>query len=255
MSSTNKTTHYDLSQYTASDKPTYLVDYNADMSAIDTGIYNAQTEATANTTAIGTLSNLTTTEKTNLVGAINEVDGNVDTLSGTVGQHTTAIADNTSDIGNLANLETTNKSNLVSAVNEVEGNIEKFNLKNVTQIQSNTITVTNGTLLSSNLYLAKNSDDSIFKFYGRIEISSTGSPVGVTIPVTLSVDTSYTIVAAGVKVLALSGQTITYVDPLDITVSNNQISISTGSASGARIVAFFSPVLYFNKSFGDQPTQ
>ena len=42
MSSTNKTTHYNLNQYVANDKPTYLVDYNADMSAIDTGIYSAK---------------------------------------------------------------------------------------------------------------------------------------------------------------------------------------------------------------------
>lgn len=38
MSSTNKTSHYNLSQYVSSDKPTYLVDYNTDMSNIDTGI-------------------------------------------------------------------------------------------------------------------------------------------------------------------------------------------------------------------------
>lgn len=107
MASTNKTPHYDLSQYVSSDKPTYLVDYNGDMAKIDTGINaakttadtastaatNAQTAAetaqtTANTavtnaatadtkattanTSIGTLANLHTTEKTNLVGAINE---------------------------------------------------------------------------------------------------------------------------------------------------------------------------------------
>ena len=28
FASTNKTTHYNLSQYVSSDKPTYLVDYN-----------------------------------------------------------------------------------------------------------------------------------------------------------------------------------------------------------------------------------
>ena len=31
MSSTNKTTNYNLSQYIGSDKPTYLSDYNSDM--------------------------------------------------------------------------------------------------------------------------------------------------------------------------------------------------------------------------------
>ena len=47
MASTNKTTHYDLSQYIGTDKPTYLTDYNQDMSKIDTGINTAQTTATS----------------------------------------------------------------------------------------------------------------------------------------------------------------------------------------------------------------
>lgn len=133
FSSTNKTTHYELSQYVSSDLPTYLVDYNGDMSKIDTAINTAQTTAdsastaatnaataagTAQTTAntavtnaatadtkattannnIGVMANLTTSEKTTLVGAINEVDG---------------------DIGNLGALETTTKSSLVAAINEV----------------------------------------------------------------------------------------------------------------------------------------
>lgn len=109
MASTNKTTNLELSQYVSSDKPTYLVDYNSDMAKIDTGVHTAQVTAdtastaatnaqataeTAQTTAntavtnaataqtgvnensakIGTLANLTTTEKTNLVGATNEVN-------------------------------------------------------------------------------------------------------------------------------------------------------------------------------------
>jgi hypothetical protein len=138
MASTNKTTHYDLSQYVGSDKPTYLGDYNTDMSKIDTAINSAQTKAdsadlaatTAQTTAegaqttantavtnaataqtaantannnIGTLANLTTTEKSTIVGAINEIDG---------------------DVGNLSALDTTNKNSLVSAVNEIKAEVD-----------------------------------------------------------------------------------------------------------------------------------
>ena len=61
--------------------------------------------ADTNTTNIGTLSNLTTTEKTNTVGAINEVKGLADT--------------NTTSIGTLSNLTTTEKSNIVGAINEI----------------------------------------------------------------------------------------------------------------------------------------
>lgn len=46
MSSTNKTTYYELSQYIGTDKPTYLGDYNSDMSKIDAGIHEAEDKAT-----------------------------------------------------------------------------------------------------------------------------------------------------------------------------------------------------------------
>lgn len=100
MASTNKTTHYELSQYIGSDKPSYLGDYNSDMDKIDGGIYDAQSDATsalagaqsaslsANSalTAIGNLENLNTTTKTDLVSAINEVLVNnpVTELTGTI---------------------------------------------------------------------------------------------------------------------------------------------------------------------------
>lgn len=52
MSSTNKTNYYKLSQYIGTDKPTYLGDYNSDMSKIDAGIHAVQeTATTANQTA------------------------------------------------------------------------------------------------------------------------------------------------------------------------------------------------------------
>ena len=139
MSSTNKTTHYELSQYVSSDKPTYLSDYNGDMLKIDTGINAAKTTAdsastaagaaqtaaenadtkagtaitnasTAQTTAntaisnIGTLANLDTTVKTSTVAAINEVVGNV---------------------GNKSSLTTTNKTDLVSAINEIKAEADE----------------------------------------------------------------------------------------------------------------------------------
>lgn len=140
FSSTNKTTHYELSQYVSSDLPTYLVDYNSDMSKIDTAINTAQTTAdtastaatnaqtaaeTAQTTAttavtnaasaqtsantalsnIGTLANLDTVVKTSTVAAINEVVGNV---------------------GNVSSLTTDVKTDVVSAINSIETKIEEL---------------------------------------------------------------------------------------------------------------------------------
>lgn len=118
--STNKTTHYELSQYVGTDKPTYLGDYNGDMSKIDTAIYNVAdaVSGVSGTIAviqgnIGTLASLTTTTKTDLVSAINEVDSN--------------SKSNATNIGTLANLETTNKTTLVNAINEVKEEADKEN--------------------------------------------------------------------------------------------------------------------------------
>lgn len=46
MASTNKTSNYNLSQYVGTDKPTYLGDYNSDMSKIDAQM-KANSEATS----------------------------------------------------------------------------------------------------------------------------------------------------------------------------------------------------------------
>lgn len=129
MASTNKTTNYELSQYIGTDKPTYLTDYNQDMSKIDTGIHEAKTEADSNAAAIGTLSNLATTAKNNLVAAINEVEGATETNADNIATNISNIATNTNAIGTLSNLNTTAKNNLVAAANEI--NSKAGNLSNL----------------------------------------------------------------------------------------------------------------------------
>ena len=153
-SSTNKTTHYELSQFVGSDKPSWLNDINSDMTKIDTAINTAKTTAdgaataagnaqtaaenaqgTANTavtnaatadgkaetaqTRIGVLANLTTTAKTDLVDAINEVDANCDS--------------NAAKIGTLSSLTTDVKTDLVSAINSVETKIEELDNYSTTE--------------------------------------------------------------------------------------------------------------------------
>ena len=128
MAYTNKTANYELPQYVPTDEPTYLEDFNGAMFTIDSGmkensnnigdlssltttakssLVSAVNEVNQNSgvALIGDLSSLTTTEKSTVVGAINEVDSNTDT--------------NTTSIGTLSNLTTTVKTDLVSAINEV----------------------------------------------------------------------------------------------------------------------------------------
>ena len=93
-----------------------------------------------NADAIGTLTSLTTTEKTNLVGAVNEVKGTADTALGLANT-------NKASIGTLTNLATTEKGNLVGAVNEVKGSVDAAQTKaNDAFTQANTNKASIGTL-------------------------------------------------------------------------------------------------------------
>ena len=76
-----------------------------DKTNLVSAINELNTDMGTNTSNIGDLTSLDTTEKSNLVGAINELNTDVST--------------NTSNIGNLTNLDTTNKTDLVNAINEV----------------------------------------------------------------------------------------------------------------------------------------
>ena len=75
----------------------------------------------ADKTTVGTLSSLTTTDKTDIVSAINEVDDHADT--------------NTNNIGTLSSLTTTVKTDLVSAINELDSGKQD----NLTTAQQNAV--------------------------------------------------------------------------------------------------------------------
>lgn len=72
---------------------------------------------------VGSLSSLVTTDKSNIVAAINEIDGNIGALSSlTTTAKTTAVSainELDANIGSLSSLNTANKTNAVSAINEV----------------------------------------------------------------------------------------------------------------------------------------
>lgn len=279
MASTNKTTNYELSQYVGSDKPSYLNDYNQDMSKIDLGIHAAKSEADTNTTAIGDLTTLTTTAKSDLVSAINEVDSNADTANatavqadgkattnataiGTLANLTTTVKNNlvgainevNGKVGTLSNLTTSSKTNTVSAINEVDSKVNRFDLSNIQTVQTSNMTLSGGTFIGGSLTLAKNSDDSVMKIYGEIVGSLTSNDAIVTVPVTLSVDSSYEIYPAGIQVILSGDSQVTYVNAQDIQVANNQLRFNVHGVTGYSFRIELFPAIYFNKDFGDTPT-
>ena len=272
MASTNKTTHYELSQYIGSDKPTYMVDYNADMLAIDTGIYNAKSEADTNATSIGTLSNLNTTAKNDLVSAINENQGNITTNTNNIGTNTSNIATNATNIGTLANLTTTSKTDLVVATNEVNAKIgtlsnletdvkstivnainevvEKFNFNDITNYNNdeNPYISDNGSVSNGRITVATNSDGSIGKIYGFViaqpsQNQESNIKIGNT---SLRPDSQMIITYAGISIENSNLFTC------DLKIETNGDVYLVIPAHGTNSQFFiFQPYLYIIKNFGD----
>lgn len=240
MSSTNSTTNYELSQFLGTDKPSWLGDYNSDMSKIDTAVHTVSATATgadgkadANATNIGNLANLTTTAKTNVVAAINEVKSTADTAQNTA---------------------TTAATNANTALTD----IAKFNLTSISEL---TVTASQGAVVSADthVYCAKDSSNSIFKLYGTIHVNNLLNNNG-NLQITLS-DTglnpasAYTINGAALSMQAYSNGN-EFTRGKNITINANG-TVTVGSAlpldnitTDVNYLLF--PCVYFNKNFGDQ---
>lgn len=241
MSSTNKTTNYELSQFLGSDKPAWLSDYNTDMNKIDAQMKlnaNAATAAggtaDAATTAIGTLASLTTTAKTDLVSAINEVDSNADTAQNTANSAASTAAGNTIAISSLT---------------------DYLNLNNFT---TPTVNISGGSLDQANTQIncASNNTGSLGKIYGRIIYTSTGNSTTVSFATPLRPDSALTI-----NGIAFTQWSDTYASSDWSNIALASISIGTdGTASitidginGRRRIINFVASVIFAKSFGDVP--
>lgn len=253
MSSTNKTTNYELSQFIGTDKPAWLTDYNADMSKIDAGVAAAQAtatgadgKATANTTAIGTLANLTTTAKTNLVAAINEVDTNVDA--------TANIAETATQTANNAS---TSANNALSIANALSDYLTMSTINTYTGAQMST---SGGTLNigASRVTVAKNSTSSMGKVYGTVRLQCNG---GSGYDITLNVDTG---IHPKSDILITPAGNAAAITPPDLAGSYPKPVATTLKTNGNIVFSFYAdqtgdyvislyPCLYFFTDFGDTP--
>ena len=117
MSATNKTTHYELPSFIASDKPAWLVDWNGAMAAIDAAIYEAKTSAdTAGTDVTQIQADLTT-----LAGTVTTQGTSITTLTTSLSTLTGTVNTITSLIGN--GVPTTTDKTIIGAINELHADI------------------------------------------------------------------------------------------------------------------------------------
>ena len=237
MSSTNKTTNYELSQFIGADKPAWLGDYNTDMSKIDTGIHNAQTTATsadgkanANTTAIGTLSNLTTTAKTDLVNAINEVDTNAD------------AAQQSADTAN------TTASGAATAVENLAKYLDIKNFNTLTVSVSGGATVDSG---ETRFHSAYNDGGTLGKIWGTLQITKTNNQdTTVTLSDTGLRPTTQFTITDGVIMNPIPQQ-YGEVKTIDLVVNTDGTAtcVIPGWTNGIRVRVINQPYVIFAKKF------
>lgn len=268
MSSTNHTSHYNLPQFVSTDKPAWLTDVNGAMSAIDTGIYNAKTTADTAVTDAGNADTKADNAQTTANTALTTASTAQTTADG-----------NTTKIGDLSNLQTSAKTNLVSAVNEVksdgttatsqiaslqnslsyiESQIQKFNLtdfRTLTVTRSNTNITVGGSLQS-----ATNSDGSIGKIYGYLEMVNGSSSTQNNVTFTTS-DTGFrpesAITINGV-ITGLYKQTSTnlYNSGGSLTINTNgTVTFTLNFAGSSYRQIGLVPCLLFMVDFGDEPIE
>lgn len=239
MSSTNKTSNYELSQFVGSDKPAWLADYNTDMSKIDTGMKaNAdanivtESKADANATNIGNLANLNTSAKTDLVSSINEVY----TTAGTANNTATQAGNN----ANTAKAEADALTRYLS----------------ITQTGQITPTVSGGTIGNINeLYYALNADGTLGKIYGRLRFTvNTSGTITVTLPVpAITTESQFNISGGAYYNMLNTSGVFSAINARDITVNTNGNCVITfsGLTVGNTITMWLPPCLYFFTDFGD----
>lgn len=253
MSSTNHTTNYNLPQFVGSDKPAWLGDINPAMAAIDTAMKANETSAslagTDATTAknnIGTMADLTTTEKTTLVGAINEVKSSAGTAQETAN-------------GAVASLSQTNT--------KLDGFIEGMTIDD---FRTSDITL-QGTSTKLRLTLAQSTDGSIFKFYGMCQISNaSGSNINpfsairnangrikTGLYLNSAPSSAFAIVPAGMVFTKSSSAIVNNAEITAYVETDGEITFdywgSSNIANGYAHYIYLPPSLYFNTNFGDTP--
>lgn len=138
MSSTNKTTNYELSQFIGSDKPAWLVDYNGDMSKIDN-------QMKANADAAASAASQASSAGTAASGAADGVQALNTQINGAGG----LAADVVTAQGNINTINsligtgepTTQDKTLIGAINELAGEMPSP----VTSLPASSITYVNTT--------------------------------------------------------------------------------------------------------------
>lgn len=156
MSSTNKTTNYELSQFIGTDKPAWLVDYNGDMAKIDVAIKGAVDDASNAQSTANSADGKADANALNISTLDGEINDPATGLSAAVGTLNTAVQGLNNTIGNTP-LPTTAQT-ITGAIDELYSDFVSINddLYAWEKVDSFTFTRTNESTLQEFLDAALN---------------------------------------------------------------------------------------------------
>ena len=249
MSSTNKTTNYELPIFIGTDKPAWLVDWNSAMNAIDTAIKAAETKADNAGTDIGSIQSDITT-----------INGALTTLNNAVSQLRLDTNANTGSINTIQELigngtPTTTDKTLIGAINEL--NAKSYNFDLSTHTGSGTIT---GTGTGGTIRYAINSDKTIGKIYGGIRVDGFNTAVGdnvlanISIPDLPAASSQYSIDIGYVTVYDSSWAFNAFLAAKFVVKTDKTIDLvvtDVSSRNNAHFAISLAPCVLFLENFGD----
>lgn len=215
MSSTNKTTNLELSQFIGSDSPKWLTDYNADMEKIDAGYQTVKAQADAtdlivggHSTSIGSLQTTVTEQGTAISGLRTSVNGNTGSIN-TINEL----------LGN--GQPTTTDKTIIGAINEIQAEVEA---------------ITPGGSVAASAVSYDNTTSGLSATDVQSAIDEVDAKVDAIVVPTIAVEKKTGTLAAGSTsiTLALTSQTISATTFVDWFVSDPEVvptAISTTSNS------------------------
>lgn len=247
MASTNKTPNYDLPQFVAQDKPTWLGDVNDAFSKIDAGMEANKSAGESVVTRVTSLEE-TSSQHTTQIAEVTQT-------ANTAGQTATAAQTAAETAGRLAQAAQSTADNIANSLN----------LDTVKEFNGSQMQVTGCTVESrSIMWAARNAENTIGKLYGLIYIDSitggsgsTPHPITVKLPQAFNtVKSQFNIACAAVtfKYDATSNLFPMYGFPGCTVLTDGSVQVSFDAAdiaSNAGFVIYFMPCLYFLQDFGD----
>lgn len=247
MASTNKTPNYDLPQFVATDKPTWLGDVNDAFSKIDAGMEANKTSGESVVTRVTSLEE-TSAQHTTQIAEVTQT-------ANTAGQTATAAQTAAETAGRLAQ----------AAQGTADGIAESLNLNTVKEFNGSQMNTTSCTVESRSIaWSARNAENTIGKIYGLIYVESvtggsgsTPHNISIKIPQAFgTVPSSFNIACAAIvfKYDADSNLFPMYGFPGVSILTDGTVNIQFSApdvASDAGYVVYIPPCMYFIQDFGD----